>query len=107
MAETTIACHYFRMQRPLWPLMLTRVRQLGARRVYTPIPWGLHEIEDGRFDLTGITQPTRDLIGFVSLCSAMGLELVLDLTPGPAAEANLLHHGIPGWLLAPTPGGAG
>ena len=103
MTDTIMACHYFRMQRPLWALMLTRARQLGARRVYTPIPWSVHEIEDGRFDLTGITQPKRDLIGFVTLCGAMGVELALDLTPGPTAGANLLHHGIPGWLLRQYP----
>ena len=103
MKDRTVGCHYFRMPRHLWELMLTRMRQLGATRIYTPVPWALHEFEAGKIDLRGLTNPRRGLTGFVALCRALALELILDLTPGPIAEANLLNHGIPGWLLRQHP----
>ncbi|MCP4710357.1 MAG: hypothetical protein GY869_17175, partial [Planctomycetes bacterium] len=98
-----IAYHYFRLPRHLWELMLSRMRQLGARTLYTPVPWNIHEFEASKFDLTGITNPRRDLVGFVDLCAAMGFGLLLDLTPGPIANTNLLLGGIPGWFLRQHP----
>ncbi|RME46185.1 MAG: hypothetical protein D6796_09345, partial [Caldilineae bacterium] len=92
-----LALHYFRIPRPAWELLLVRLRQLGVQTVYTPLPWGFHEFADGKFDLTGQTTPRRDVVGFVETCTAMGLQVVLDLTPAPGAD--LLHGGLPGWLL--------
>ena len=47
--------HYFRVPRDLWELMLLRARQFGADTISTYIPWGFHEMEEGRVDLTGET----------------------------------------------------
>jgi len=93
-----ISFHYFRLPRPQWELLLTRVRQLGADTIVTPVPWGFHHFAANRTDLTGLSTPRRDLVGFVQLCAAMGFTVRLELSPTvPAAE--LLHTGMPGWLL--------
>lgn len=101
--STLVAYHYFRLPRQQWELMLARMRQLGATTLYTPVPWSVHEFEDNKFDLTGVTNPRRDVVGFVNLCAAMGFNLLLDLTPGPISRANLLHGGVPGWLVHQYP----
>ncbi|MEM7031873.1 MAG: beta-galactosidase [Chloroflexota bacterium] len=100
---SVIGFHYFRLSRHLWELMLTRMRQSGADTLYTPVPWHVHEFEPSKIDLNGVTHPQRDLVGFVDLCTAMGFQLILDLTPGPVEGANLLNESVPGWLVRHHP----
>lgn len=93
------ALHYFRLAPHAWPYYLRRVHQLGASMVYTPVPWGWHAWGPSETDLRGSTHPRRNLLGFVALTEAVGLQLRLDLTPVAAAEAQLLHNGLPTWLM--------
>ncbi|HEY86309.1 MAG TPA: hypothetical protein G4N96_14490 [Chloroflexi bacterium] len=96
-----IALHYFRLPRHTWELMLIRMKQLGADAIFTPVPWGFHEIDDNQFDLSGITTPRRNVLAFVETCAAMGFPVILDLFPGP--DAGLLFGGFPVWLLRKHP----
>jgi len=96
-----IALHYFRLPRHTWELMLTRMRQLGADAIFTPVPWGFHEIDDNQFDLKGITLPRRDVIGFVEICAAMDFPVILNLLPDPTT--GLLFNGFPAWLWRKHP----
>lgn len=103
MTDKNIGLHYFRIPRHLWELQLTRMKQLGAETIYTPLPWGFHEFAVGKFDFHGLTNPRRNLIAFVDLCAALNLRLVLDLSPLPPPEAALLNNGLPVWLLSGHP----
>ncbi len=96
-----IGLHYFRLPRHSWELMLTRARQLGADAIFSPVPWGFHEIDDNQFDLKGITTPRRNVAAFVKLCAAMGFSVILDLMPAPGA--GLLFNGFPAWLWRKHP----
>ncbi|MFQ5578049.1 MAG: beta-galactosidase, partial [Anaerolineae bacterium] len=96
-----IALHYFRLPRPAWELMLTRMRQLGATTIFTPVPWGFHQLAEDRVDLRGLTNPRRDLAGFVDVCLAMRFRVRLELAPAP--DDDLLHGGLPGRLLNRNP----
>lgn len=98
-----VALHYFRLPRHTWELALTRMKQLGADAIYTPVVWGFHELADNRFDLLGLTNPRRNLAGFVDLCLAMGFQPILDFSPGMLPEARLLNGGLPGWLWQQHP----
>ena len=88
--------HYFRVPPDLWPLMLLRAGQFGADTISTYIPWGFHEPEEGRIDLTGATDERRDLVSFVDLVHTFGFGLVAK--PGPFVDAELLGGGVPLWL---------
>lgn len=98
-----VSFHYFRLARPAWEKLLTRVRQLGTDTIVCPVPWGFHEFADNQFDMQGFSNPRRDLLGFIKLCSAMNFTLVLELSP-LAPNANLLNAGLPGWLIHQHPG---
>jgi hypothetical protein len=93
--------HYFRVPRERWELMLIRLRQMGANAVSTVVPWAWHEPQDGRFDLTGLTHPGRDVATFLETCQALGFQVILQVSP--CAGAGLLGGGVPGWLLQEHP----
>ena len=93
--------HYFRIPRERWELMLTRLHQMGANGVSTLVPWSWHAPRAGIFDLTGMTHPARDVVGFMDACSAMGFRVILRV--GPYVGAGLLGGGVPGWLLREHP----
>ncbi len=59
--------------------------------------WHFHELEPGRFDFQGATDPRRDLVGFIELVGSMGLWLVLR--PGPYIYAEWPNSGIPDRLV--------
>jgi len=96
-----MTCDYFRMAPHLWPTMLARLCQLGADVVCVSVPWAWHQPEEKWVDLTGITHPQRDLIGFIQLCARMQLSVHLSLELLP--EAGLIAWGIPMWLLQQFP----
>ncbi len=97
-----ISFHYFRLARPRWEKLLTRVRQLGADTIVCPVPWGFHEFADNKFDVQGLTNTRRDLLTFIELCTAMKFTLILDLSPSDSS-ADLLNGGLPGWLIQQHP----
>jgi hypothetical protein len=100
--QRPLELHYFRIPRERWELMLLRLRQMGADAVSSVVPWAWHAPRDGIFDFTGATHPARDVSDFVATCKAMGLPVVLRLSPYTAG-AGLLAGGVPGWLLSEQP----
>jgi beta-galactosidase len=93
--------HYFRVPRHRWELALMRLRQLGADAVSTPLPWAWHQLSAKVYDFSGSTHPGRDVVGFVTLCAALDLPVLLRL--GPYVGDGLLAGGIPMWLLRDHP----
>jgi hypothetical protein len=89
--------HYFRIAREKWELMLARLGQLGVGAITITAPWGFHEFEQGTIDLTGTTNPRRDVTGLLDLCAALNFHCLLN--PGPHAEnCGVLNDGWPYWL---------
>jgi hypothetical protein len=100
--QRPLELHYFRIPRERWELMVTRLRQMGADAVSSVIPWAWHEPRAGIFDFTGATHPARDVSDFVATCAAVGLPVILRISPH-IAGAGLLAGGVPGWLLSEQP----
>jgi beta-galactosidase len=69
--------------------------------VATYIPWLWHELPDGSVDLTGRTDPRRDLVRFLDLAAARGLGVIAR--PGPFVMAELKNEGIPHRVYDKTP----
>ncbi|GAB3741938.1 beta-galactosidase [Microlunatus parietis] len=105
--------HYFRLARDEWRDRLVALRDTGAQAVATYIPWVVHELPDGRIDVTGETADWRDLGAFCDLAAELGLLVIAR--PGPFCMAELKNEGIPhrvyglpgvvapGWRGAPPP----
>lgn len=93
--------HYFRVKKRDWPRHLEKMKKAGLDAVTTYIPWSWHEPEPGSFDLSGRTDPQRDIEGFLDLCGQLGLVLVVK--PGPYILAEYQDQGIPKWLIAQHP----
>jgi beta-galactosidase len=90
--------HYFRLRPELWRKHLLLLKKSGANTASTYIPWDWHEIEEGKVDFTGATDPRRNLLRYIDLCREVGLDLVVK--PGPYILAEYEGHGLPSWLLA-------
>ena len=89
--------HYFRLDPKLWEKHLTLLKQSGANTTSTYIPWDWHEYEENKFDFTGETNPTRNLIRYIKLCKRVGLDLIVK--PGPYILAEYENQGLPEWLI--------
>jgi hypothetical protein len=88
---------YFRLAREKWELGLTRLAQMGVQGLMLTIPWGFHEIERGRVDLNGATNPRRNLAELLNLCAALHFPCILKLGPSHQ-HSGLLNNGLPYWL---------
>jgi beta-galactosidase len=86
------ALHYFRLPRATWRPALEAMRELGFNMVETYVPWGVHELEDGRLDF-GSEDASKDLGAFLDL--AHELELLVFVRPGPNVNAELAYFGVP------------
>ncbi|MEV6283312.1 beta-galactosidase [Kribbella sp. NPDC051770] len=104
--------HYFRLARDDWASRLDLLVAAGCDTVATYIPWLVHELPDGSFDLDGRTSPYRDLAGFLELAASKGLSVIAR--PGPFVMAELKNEGLPysvytpgvasiGWDSTPAP----
>lgn len=91
-----VELHYFGVSRDRWELLLARARQLGATAIVARVPWAWHAPQAGAIDLTGATDPRRDLVGFVRLCGQLGMPVVLQ--PGLLSGAAALAGGSAGPL---------
>jgi beta-galactosidase len=89
--------HYFRINPEKWDLHLKALKKTGANTVSSYICWDHHEIQEGVFDLTGKTDPSRNIVRFFELCKANGLDLIVK--PGPYILAEYSYNGLPGWLI--------
>ncbi|WP_219469860.1 beta-galactosidase [Nonomuraea rhizosphaerae] len=85
--------HYFRLAAKDWPDRLDRLMEAGCTAVSSYMPWLVHELPDGRADLTGRTSEQRDLTGFLDLAAERGLLVIAR--PGPFVMAELKNEGIP------------
>ncbi|MEJ2615437.1 MAG: beta-galactosidase, partial [Ignavibacteriaceae bacterium] len=92
--------HYFRLNPKLWEKHLRLLKDSGANTTSTYIPWGWHEYEKNKLDLTGETHPARNLLKYISLCKKTGLDLIVK--PGPYILAEYEWQGLPGWLIDST-----
>src|ERR1035438_6640966 len=75
---------YYLYPRTLWERELVWLKNIGVETDEFSIPAGFHSPQPGEFDLTGLTSPRRDLVGFVRLLRKLGLRgWVRPLPPVP------------------------
>ncbi len=86
-------CHYWRVNPARWGAILDSMRQLGLNVVATYVAWEYHEVEPGRFDFTGQTEPPRNLVGFLDLLQQR--DFWIFIRPGPYIYAEWTHAGVP------------
>ena len=86
-----------------WPAQLDRLARAGVRYLTAYVPWRHHAPEDplvegsvAGYDFSGESQANRDLLGFLELCRARGLGVVLK--PGPHINAELQYGGLPDYV---------
>jgi hypothetical protein len=88
---------YFRLPPQKWTLLLTRLAQLGANTITLPVPWNFHQPKSNVIDLSGESDPRRNLILLLKLCA--GLRFTCILQPGPHLPGyGILNDGLPLWL---------
>ncbi len=85
--------HYWRLDPHQWRPVLERVREMGIRIVATYACWDFHQIAPGEFDLTGTTDPRRNVVGFLELLTDMGFWIIFR--PGPYIYAEWSNNGVP------------
>jgi hypothetical protein len=74
-----------------WDRILDAICEAGISVVATFFCWEFHEIERGRFDLTGETAPERDVDAFMRACVAR--ELKVFARPGPIIDSEWPSRG--------------
>ncbi|MFP4056994.1 MAG: beta-galactosidase [Candidatus Brocadiia bacterium] len=84
--------HYFRIPPAEWRDRLLQTRLAGFNAVHTPVPWSLHEPQEGRFRFEG----DADLGRFLDLCAEMDLMAFVGI--GPYVDATVSNGGLPAWL---------
>jgi len=85
--------HYPRIPRPYWDQRIKMCKALGMNTICLYVFWNAHEPVPDEFDFSG----QNDLAGFVSLCKANDMFVILR--PGPYVCAEWEMGGLPWWLL--------
>src|SRR5215216_1934649 len=85
--------HYWRLDPANWRPVLRRAREMGMQVIATYVCWDFHEIERGRYDFRGETDPRRDLLRFLDLLTAEGFWIILR--PGPYIYSEWSNNGVP------------
>ncbi|RPI33617.1 MAG: hypothetical protein EHM70_05465 [Chloroflexota bacterium] len=85
--------HYWRLDPANWLAAIHAVSEMGLRVIATYVCWDFHEVEPGRFDFTGETDPRRNLLGFLDLLQTEGFWIILR--PGPYIYAEWRNAGVP------------
>jgi hypothetical protein len=85
--------HYWRLDPANWQPILQRTREMGLQVIATYVCWEFHEIEPGRYDFSGETDPRRDLLRFLDLLTAAGFWIILR--PGPYIYSEWRNNGVP------------
>lgn len=93
--------HYFRIPRREWRDRLRKAKATGLNTISSYIPWSWHELKEGSFDFIGKTRPERNLLDFIKLLQEFGLYFFARV--GPISNAELVHEGLPHWLLKSHP----
>jgi beta-galactosidase len=89
--------HYWRIPPTTWDERLKQIRDANIVTVSTYVPWNFHEYEVGKYDLTGETNPRRNLEGFLRLCEEVDLNVIIK--PGPYINAEWNGWGYPYRML--------
>ncbi len=83
--------HYPRIPPELWRDRLLKLRSAGINCIETVVFWNYHELEPGRFDLSG----------FDAYCRLIGeLGMMMIVRPGPYICAEWTTGGFPDWIVA-------
>ena len=85
--------HYWRLDPANWQSVLRRAREMGLQVIATYVCWDFHEIEPGRYDFRGETDPRRDLVRFLDMLTAEGFWIILR--PGPYIYSEWRNNGVP------------
>ncbi|HEY3476509.1 MAG TPA: beta-galactosidase, partial [Anaerolineales bacterium] len=85
--------HYWRLDPANWRPVLRRAREMGLQVIATYVCWDFHEIEPGRYDFRGETDPRRNLLGFLDLLTSEGFWIILR--PGPYIYSEWRNNGVP------------
>jgi hypothetical protein len=85
--------HYWRLDPSNWRPVLLRAREMGLQVIATYVCWDFHEVEPGRHDFRGETDPRRNLVGFLDLLTAEGFWIILR--PGPYIYSEWRNNGVP------------
>ncbi len=85
--------HYWRLNPANWQAVLQRTRDMGLKVVASYVCWDFHELEAGRYDFSGETDPRRNVTGFLDLCAANDLWVIIR--PGPYIYAEWRNNGVP------------
>ena len=91
--------HYFRVPRADWRRRMRLWKDVGGNFIATYVPWCVHEPEEGHVIFGD--RPERDLAAFLETAAGEGLQVMLR--PGPYQYSELVHAGLPGWLLRDYP----
>jgi len=86
------AVHYWRLERELWADILDKVKGMGFTTISSYIPWEVHEIERGKFDM-GQIDPRKDIDAFLSMVEERGMTAIAR--PGPQINSELTWFGYP------------
>jgi hypothetical protein len=91
--------HYWQHLRLRWKDILQAVKDCALPIVTTRPGWEFHEVEPGKFDFTGETDPQRDLRYFMDVATDVGLwvffRFAIFSRPGPAIHAHWWAGGTP------------
>ena len=72
---------YWRLISLQWRTCLRAMKSAGLDLVSSFVCWDFHELDDGSFDFTGATHPSRDLAGFLDMCAQEGFDVLLRTGP--------------------------
>lgn len=86
------AMHYWRHSPDHWSSCLDAMKAMGLRIVDVYVPWGVHEITQGKFDF-GQQYARLDVARFIELAGKKGLYVIAR--PGPHINAELTFFGLP------------
>ena len=73
--------------------MLDAAKEMGLETIASYVQWHYHEIEEGKFDFEGKTDPKRNLVAYLDLVAKSGLNLIIR--PGPYTFAEWNNYGVP------------
>jgi len=85
--------HYWRMNPLYWEKCLARTKEMGIDIIASYICWEFHEYEENKFDFSGETNASRNLIRFLDLMQENGFWIIIR--PGPYIYSEWAQAGIP------------
>lgn len=77
---------YWRVLSLKWRTSLRAMKEAGLVQISSFVCWDFHELDDGSFDFTGRTHPSRDFAGFLDMCAEEGFDFLLRV--GPIIDAE-------------------